>query len=156
MIVERSPLLAKSARNGSTRQGRFDLRKESQKILGAPRLRQNCISPTVLCCLRRSSARRDAARLPAEIYLKADAWIELQFCLVGERNAHYVEIIESLDAKIKRITLRDRAATGLKAKNVSLRDVFGNVATTSLPLAGTRRCLSRLQTAFNRQRGCAL
>ena len=58
-----------------------------------------------------------------EIYLKADAWIELQFCLVGERNAHYMAIIESLDTKIKRITLRDRAATGLKAKNVSLRDV---------------------------------
>lgn len=58
-----------------------------------------------------------------EIYLKSDAWIELQFCLVGERNAHYVAIIESLDAKIERITLGDRAATGLKAENVSLRDV---------------------------------
>ena len=34
---------------------------------------------------------------PAEIYRDGNAWVELQFILVGERGAHYVAIIEALD-----------------------------------------------------------
>lgn len=107
----------------STRQGRFDLRKESQKSWEHHVCDKIVYLPQSFAVFAdRQRVGMPRVSLP-EIYLKADAWIELQFCLVGERNAHYVEIIESLDAKIKRITLRDRAATGLKAKNVSLRDV---------------------------------
>jgi hypothetical protein len=37
---------------------------------------------------------------PAEIYRNGDAWVELQFVLVGERGAHYVAIIESLNSDV--------------------------------------------------------
>ncbi len=37
---------------------------------------------------------------PAEIYRNGDAWVELQFILVGERGAYYVAIIESLNRDV--------------------------------------------------------
>jgi hypothetical protein len=37
---------------------------------------------------------------PAEIYRYGNAWVELQFVLVGERGAYYVAVIESLDGDV--------------------------------------------------------
>jgi hypothetical protein len=36
----------------------------------------------------------------AEIYLKGDAWIELQFSLIGERDTEYMVVAECVNAKI--------------------------------------------------------
>jgi hypothetical protein len=102
----------------------FDLRKEAQKSWEHHVCNKIVYFPQSLTVFaNRQCVRMQRVSLP-EIYFKADGWIELQFCLVGERNAHYVAIIESLNAKIKRIALRDRAITGLKAENVSPRDVW--------------------------------
>ena len=103
-------------------QDRFELRKEAQKSWEHHICGKIVYLPQSFAIFaNRQRVGMPCVSLP-EIYLKADAWIELQFCLVGERNAHYVAIIESLDAKIKRSTLRDRAVTGLEAEKVSLRD----------------------------------
>lgn len=59
-----------------------------------------------------------------EIYLKGNAWIDLQFSLVGERNAHYVAIIESLHTNVERIRrAKSTLSTGFKTKDFSARDV---------------------------------
>ena len=98
----------------------FDLRKEPQESWEHHFCDKTVYLPQSFAIFAdRQRVGMPCVSLP-EIYLKTDAWIELQFCHVGERNAHYVAIIESLDAKIKRSTLRDRAATGLKAEKVSL------------------------------------
>jgi len=99
--VERSPLLAKSARNGAPGKVGLTYGKNRKKSWEHHVCDKIVYLPQSFAVFRRSSARRMPRVSLPEIYLKADAWIELQFCLVGERNAHYVEIIESLDAKIK-------------------------------------------------------
>lgn len=100
-------------------QDSFDLRKESQKSWKHYVCDELVYVPEAFAILTHSElVGMSGVSLP-EIYLKADAWIELQFSLVGEGNAHYVAIIESLNAKIKRILPGRGPAVGWKTKEVS-------------------------------------
>lgn len=111
----------------------FDLREESQKSWKHHVCDELVYVPESFAILTDSElVGMSGVSLP-EIYLKDDAWIELQFSLVGEGNAHYVAIIESLNAKIKRILPGHGPAVGWKPEDVSPCHVWkGNDDFTSV------------------------
>ena len=101
----------------------FDLRKESQKSWEHHFCDEIVYVPETSAIL----ANRKLVRIPSislpEIYLKSNAWIELQFVLVGERDAYYVAIIEGVNPQIKGHLDDNAFAVPLNSNHVSAGNV---------------------------------
>ena len=101
----------------------FDLRQEAQESWEYHICDEIVYLPEATTILRdREFIGIPGVSLP-EIYLKRDAWIELQFSLVGDRDAYYMAILESVNAQVERHLDNHARTVGLDANNVSLCDL---------------------------------
>jgi hypothetical protein len=108
----------------------WDLRKEAHESWQYSVLDELIYIPDAVSVL-------DKVHAYPEIYLEGHVWIELKFVLLGERDANYIAIIESLNAKIKRPFDYHSSATrdGLQANNVAL----GDLGELAIDFAAVRR-----------------
>jgi hypothetical protein len=120
----------------------WELRKEAQEFWEHGITNELVYLPDALPVLSESR------RIPAEIYLKGDAWIELQFTLVGERNTQFVAIVESLYSQVKGNVDDDTTKGGLYANDVSLRD-FRELKKTLTTIRGDTPMLVEVTHSVN-------